>query len=154
MRISALKIILALAVGCSALLMAQGLQRQRWSFGPPDNPLAGYILKNMKPYYLDILLLSDKPEAALPEAERARWMQKHLAYIRSQAEAGKFLLVGPLTEENRIRGIAVIKADSTEEAQQIASGDPLVQAGHLTVEVHPIMLPDLSSIRFEYPAMK
>ena len=145
MRISALKIILALAVGCSALLMAQG---------PPDNPLAGYIPKNMKPYYLDILLLSDKPEAALPEAERAQWMQKHLAYIRSQADAGKFLLLGPLTEENRIRGIAVIKADSTEEAQRIASGDPLVEAGHLTVEVHPIMLQDLSSIRFEYPAVK
>jgi uncharacterized protein YciI len=145
MRIGAFKIFLALAVGCSALLMAQG---------PPDDPLAGYIPKNMKPYYLDILLLNDKPEAALPEAERAQWMQKHLAYIRSQADAGKFLLVGPLTEENRIRGIAVIKADSTEEAQRIASGDPLVEAGHLTVEVHPIMLQDLSPIRFEYSAVK
>jgi uncharacterized protein YciI len=108
----------------------------------------------MKPYYLDILLLSDKPETALPEAERAQWMQKHLTYIRSQAEAGKFLLAGPLTEENRIRGVAVIKADSTEEARRIASGDPLVEAGQLTVEVHPIMLEDLSSIRFEYAAMK
>ena len=145
MRIRAFKIILALAVGCCALLMAQT---------PADNPLAPYIPKNMKPYYLDILLLSDKQEAAIPEGERAQWMQKHLAYIRSQAEAGKFLLVGPLTEENRIRGIAVIKADSAEEARRIATSDPLVQAGRLTAEVHPIMLEDLSSIHFEYPAVK
>ena len=54
--------ILALAVGCSALVMAR---RQ---------PLA----------------------RSLPEAERAQWMQKH-----------QFVLVGPLTEDNRMRGIAV-----------------------------------------------
>jgi len=141
----AFKIILALVVGCSAVLMVQT---------PPDNRLAPYMPKNMKPYYLDILLLSGKQEAAIPEGERAQWMQKHLAYIRSQAEAGKFLLVGPLTEEKRIRGIAVIKADSAEEAQRIAASDPLVEAGRLTVEVHPIMLEDLSSIHFEYPAVK
>ena len=117
---------------------------------PAENPLAPYVPKNMKSYYLDMLLLKDKPDAALPAAERAQWMQKHLAYIRSQMEAGKFVLVGPITEENRLRGIAVIKADSREEAQRIASGDPLVQSGHLVVEVHPIMLGDLSSIRFEY----
>jgi uncharacterized protein YciI len=119
---------------------------------PAENPLAPYIPKNIKPYYLDLLLLKDKPDTALPENERPLWMQKHLAYIRSQVEAGKFVLVGPVTEESRIRGIAVIKADSMEGALQIASGDPLVRSGHLVVEVHPIMLEDLSSIRFEYPA--
>lgn len=110
--------------------------------------------KNMKPYYLDILVTKDSPEASIPDAERMAWMQKHLAYIRSQAEAGKFVLVGPVTEEGRIRGIAVIKADSLEEARRMASSDPLVQAGHLSVEVHPIQLEDLSSIRFDYPPLK
>jgi len=118
---------------------------------PQENPLAPYIPKNMRPYYLDLLMLKDKPDTALPEAERAQWMQRHLAYIRSQVEAGRFVLVGPLTEENRLRGIAIIKADSLETAQRIASGDPLVQSGHLVVEVHPILLEDLSSIRFDYP---
>jgi uncharacterized protein YciI len=70
-------------------------------------------------------------------------MQKHLAYIRSQVEAGTFVLLGPLTEENRMRGIAIIKANTPDEAQRIASGDPLVQSGHLVVEVHPIPLQDL-----------
>jgi len=81
-------------------------------------------------------------------------MQKHLSYIRSQVEAGKFVLVGPILEESRLRGIAVIKADSLEEAQRVASGDPLVQAGRLEVEVHPIMLEDLSGVRFDYPVAK
>jgi len=118
---------------------------------PADDSLAAYIPKNIKPYYLDILMLKDKADIAMPEAEQ---MHKHLAYIRSQVEAGKFALVGPLAEQDRIRGIAIIKADSLEEAQRIANGDPLVQSGHLIVEVHPILLEDLSSVKFDYPAAK
>lgn len=132
----------ALAVG--ATLAAQT---------PAENPLAPYIPRNMKPYYLDMLLLKDETEPEVPEAERAQWMEKHLAYIKSQVAAGKFVLVGPVTEEHRLRGICVIKANSQEEAKRIASGDPLVQSGRLVVEVHPILLEDLSQIRFEYPEM-
>jgi uncharacterized protein YciI len=137
--------VLACALAVAGLLVAQT---------PSENPLAPYIPKNIKPYYLDLLLLKDKPDTALPNEERQQWMLKHLAYIRSQVEAGKFVLVGPITEENRLRGIAVIKADSLDEAQRIASGDPLVQSGHLVVEVHPIMLEDLSAIQFDYPPAK
>lgn len=136
---------LVLTLGVAGVLGAQT---------PVENPLAPYIPKNMKPYYLDILLKSDKAEAAVTPEENAERMQKHLAYIRSQVEAGKFVLVGPLTEDNRVRGIAVIQAASLEEAQRIASGDPAVQSGHLMVEVHPIMLEDLAGVKFEYPAMK
>jgi uncharacterized protein YciI len=119
-----------------------------------ENPLAPYIPKNMKPYYLDLLVKSDKPETPVTPAEDAERMRKHLAYIRSQVEGGKFVLVGPLTEDNRIRGIAVIQAASLEEAQRIASGDPAVQSGHLGVEVHPILLENLEGVRFDYPTSK
>jgi len=64
------------------------------------------------------------------------------------------VLVGPVTAESRLRGIAVIQAASLDEAQQIASGDPLVKSGHLTVEVHPILLEDLSGVKFDYPSLK
>jgi uncharacterized protein YciI len=145
MKLGIRNILLMLTLGVAAVLGAQT---------PVENPLAPYIPKNMKAYYLDLLVKSDKPESAVTPAESAERMQKHLAYIRSQVEAGKFVLVGPLTEDNRIRGIAVIQAASLEEAQRIASGDPAVQSGHIAVEVHPIMLEDLGGVRFDYPALK
>jgi len=121
---------------------------------PVADPLAAYNPKNIKPYYLDLLVKGDKPEAAGAAADDGERMRKHLAYIRNQVEAGKFVLVGPLTEENRIRGIAVIQAGSLEEAQRIASGDPIVQSGHLAVEVHPILLEDLSAVKFDYAPLE
>jgi uncharacterized protein YciI len=138
-------IFLMLTLGVAVVLGAQT---------PMENPLAPYIPKNMKAYYLDLLVKSDKPESAVTPAENAERMQKHLAYIRGQVEAGKFVLVGPLTEDNRIRGMAVIQAASLEEAQRIASGDPSVQSGHMAVEVHPVLLEDLGGVRFDYPALK
>jgi len=142
-RMPVVQILVLTVLAAAALVAAQT---------PADNPLAPYIPKNLKPYFLEMLLLKDKPAAALAEGERTQLMQKHLAYIRSQVEAGKFALVGRLTEENRLRGIVVIKADSLEEAQRLASADPLVQSGQLAVEVHPILLEDLSSVHFDYPA--
>jgi len=139
-------VVLTIALSMVSYLLAQAPGE--------NNPLAPYIPKNIQPYYLDLLLQKGAPVAALPEAERMEWMQKHLAYIRSQVEAGKFVLVGPVTEESRVRGIAIVKAGSLEEAQRIAGGDPLVKAGKLEVEVHPIMLEDLSSVHFEYPSIK
>jgi len=136
------------------LMAALGVAGALGAQTPVENPLAPYIPKNMKPYYLDLLVKSDKPEGAVTPTENAERMQKHLAYIRSQVEAGNFVLVGPLTEDNRIRGIAVIRAASLEQAQRIASGDPAVKAGQLSVEVHAILLEDLAGVKFEYPAMK
>jgi uncharacterized protein YciI len=135
------KLLLLGALGFAALLAAQM---------PMDSSLAPYVPTNMKPYYLD-LLLKDKPETGLPERDRMQGIQKHLAYIREQVERGNIVLVGPLQEENRLRGIAVIKASSLDEAQRIASGDPMVQTGRFTAEVHSILLQDLSSVRFDYP---
>ena len=81
-----------------ALLSFMGVAGLCSAQRPADDSLAAYIPKNIKPYYLDILMLKDKEDTAMPEAER---MQKHLAYIRSQVEAGKFVLVGPLVTQPR-----------------------------------------------------
>jgi len=138
-------LVLGLALSIATYLAAQA---------PAENPLAPYIPKNTKSYYIDLLMKKSPPAAEGPENERMEWMQKHLSYIRSQVEAGKVVLVGPILEESRLRGIAIVKADSLEEAQRFASGDPLVQAGKLEVDVHPIMLEDLSSVKFDYPNLK
>jgi uncharacterized protein YciI len=141
-------------VACVVLTVLLGLAGYLFAQAPAENPLAPYIPKNTKPYYLDLLTLKSAASPGTTEQDKAEWMQKHLAYIRSQVEAGKFVLVGPLMEENRLRGIAIIQANSLEEAQRVANGDPLVQAGRLEAEVHPIMLEDLSSVKFDYPSLK
>ena len=78
-------------------------------------------------------------------------MQEHLAYIREQVEAGKFVVVGPALDQGRIAGMAIINAASIEEARKIAEGDKMVQSGRLVAEIHPVMLVDLSGLRIEYP---
>lgn len=90
---------------------------------------------------------ADQPQT---KDEPDAFMRQHTAYLRSQVEAGKYLLVGPLTDDGQVRGIAVIRAASAEEAREIANGDPAIQSGRMAIEIHPGVLPDLGCVRFEY----
>ena len=116
-----------------------------------NSPEAAYIPNNMKPYFLVLLVDGDKPLDTLGKDERGALSIRHLAFIRAQAEAGTIVLVGPILGQGRIRGMAVMKASSIEEATKIEQGDPMIQRGFAKSEIHPIMLEDLSGIKFEYP---
>lgn len=106
--------------------------------------------KGMKNYFLAFLVKGEKRDVRRAKEELEQLQRQHLAYIRSQADAGKYVLAGPLLDEDRIRGILVINAESAESAQAIANGDPAVKAGRLAVEIHPIMLGDLACVLTEY----
>ena len=116
---------------------------------PGEFPQGANIPKNMKPYFL---CLEEKGEKWAPIQFADPAMQEHLAYIREQVEAGKYLVVGPTLDQGRIRGMAIINAATLEEAKKIVNGDKLVQSGQLTAEIHPVMLVDLSSAHMDYPA--
>jgi uncharacterized protein YciI len=131
-----------------ALLFAGTLAGQT----PPPPPGLN-IPQNMKPYFIGFLVKGDKWTPVRTDEDLKPLMQKHLAYLRAQVEAGKYLLDGPLLDDDRIRGIAVINAASAEEARRIMSGDPMVQTGRLAVEVHPGMLPDISAVHFDYKSL-
>ncbi len=128
------------------LLLAGALAAQTPS-QPQQNP---NIPKGMKQYFFGFLVKGEGWAQTPPKEELDRLMQQHLAYIRSQAEAGKYLLAGPFLDNDRIRGIVVINAVSAEEARSIASGDPMVQSGRMAVEIHPAMLADVSCVLVEY----
>jgi uncharacterized protein YciI len=145
MKTSTGYIVVALALGIAAILAAQTQEA---------NPLAPYIPKNMKTYYLILLVKGDKSREGLSQAENTALMQKHLAHLRTQVEAGKFLVVGPLLDDDRIRGMALAQAANAEEAAQMERGDALVDGGWLKTEVHPVLLQDLSSVKAEYPGQK
>jgi uncharacterized protein YciI len=116
---------------------------------PGEFPQGANIPKNMRPYFLCLL---ERGEKWTPVQFADPAMQEHLAYIREQVEAGKFVVVGPALDQGRIGGVAIINATSIEEAQRIANADKMVQSGHLVAEIHPVMLADLSALHIEYPA--
>jgi uncharacterized protein YciI len=116
---------------------------------PGEFPQGVNLPKNMKPYFLCLL---EKGEKWTPVQFADPAMQEHLAYIREQVEAGKYVVVGPALDQGRIGGMAIISAASMEEAQKIVNADKMVQSGHLTAEIHPVMLADLSALHIEYPA--
>ena len=108
------------------------------------------IPKGMKQYFIGFLVRGAKYKPDISEEEHQKLLQQHLAYIRSEAEAGKYKLAGPFLDEGNIAGILVIDVPTAEQAKQIVNGDPMVQAGRLAMEIHPAMMADLSCVLFEY----
>jgi uncharacterized protein YciI len=115
---------------------------------PAQMPQSANIPKNMKQYFLCLLTKGDK---WVPMQFADPVMQDHLAFIRDQIEAGKFVVAGPVVDQGRLGGMAIISTSSLEEAIKIVNSDKLMQSGRLAAEIHPVMLADLSSLRVEYP---
>lgn len=80
-----------------------------------------------------------------PTTPRDQWtvtLDQHLIWMKQQHQAGKILFSGPTTD--RKYGVYVIRAESKQEAEQIAASDPYTAAGFcafelLEWEVHQIM---------------
>jgi len=108
------------------------------------------IPKNLKPYFIALYVKGAKADAPQSKEERDEFLRQHTAYLRSQVEAGKYLLVGPFTDGGQMRGVAVINAASAEEARALAEADPAVKSGRMAIEVHPGLLPDVGCVHVEY----
>jgi uncharacterized protein YciI len=85
----------------------------------------------LTPYYLT--LLKTNPDYVPPEDDPKELLHQHLAYGRSLFEAGKMLMSGPTAapEGELLEGIYIMRAESLEEAKELANGDPAVQANAL-----------------------
>jgi uncharacterized protein YciI len=101
-------------------------------FGKPSSP--------PQPDRLFFGFLVNGPNRAQDAATATQLQQEHLAYMDKQAAAGRLVLAGPIaTREGTRRGVIAYRAASLEEAVAFASGDPMVKAGRLAVELHPWM---------------
>lgn len=107
------------------------------------------IPKGLKQYFVGFLMRTAKTDSVSKEEQRQQ-LRQHLAYIRSQVEAGKYRLVGPFQDNGTIAGILIIDAPTIEEAKEIIGKDPLVLNGRAALEVHPAMLADLSCVQVQY----
>lgn len=64
---------------------------------------------------------------------------EHVNYMFSFAESGKLVIGGPFLDDSG--GMMVLRAESMEEAEQIANADPSVQSGLLKVHVKEWFVP-------------
>jgi len=89
----------------------------------------------MKQYFLCMLKTGptrDQNKEAVEEIQAA-----HMAHLDKLAGEGKICMVGPMGDNGELRGIAIYNVTSLAEAVRLANEDPAVQAGRLTVELHP-----------------
>jgi uncharacterized protein YciI len=115
------------------------------------------VPKNLKPYFLGLLRRGPRwNEMEGPEA--AELLSRHLAYLREQSEAGRYIAAGPVLErsefadQSEFAGVLLIAAESQQGALALAQNDPGVRAGRLAVEVLPVLLPALDGVRAVYPS--
>lgn len=119
----------ALSVLAAALLVAAlptTAAAERAAAGPPAE-LESYQLVLLKRPARP----TDHPEEKLAEIQRA-----HLAHLTRLGEEGKIVIAGPFSdqEDESLRGLALYRVGSLEEARRLAEADPAVQAGRLEVE--------------------
>ncbi len=111
-------------------------------------PTGPDIPDNMKQYFVVFLVGAEKSPPKEPDPAV---LKAHLATVRANIQAGKYILAGPFIDHQRIDGMFIVNAASRDEALQLVSADPIVKAGLAKVEMHPAMLPDLSSLKVTYP---
>ena len=110
-------------------------------------PMRPYVPTNLRGYFIVFLMAPAQRRPISLEL-----FARHEAYIRRQFEAGAFHVAGPLTDNGAISGLFIASAPTREAALALVAGDPIVPEGGFTMEAHPALFPDLSSVRPEYPA--
>lgn len=89
----------------------------------------------MKTYVMAFLKAG--PSRSQDDDEAARLQRAHLDNIERLSREGKLVLAGPFMDDGDFRGIYVFDVDTVEEAEALTATDPAIQAGRLTMELHP-----------------
>ena len=119
-----------------------------WAAEKAKLPPMKDVPKDMRVYYACFLVAGPKFAPDSPDHTALR--AKHLAFIRKMVSEKKLRLAGPFAEEGKLFGISIVDAPSAEEARALVEQDPAMQAGFFAHEIHPVMLPNLESLRVRY----
>lgn len=78
---------------------------------------------------------AERPE--YPQEKLQEIQAGHLAHLGRMAREGHLVAAGPFgdQEDERLRGLALYRVGSVEEARRLAEADPAVAAGRLEVEI-------------------
>jgi uncharacterized protein YciI len=121
---------LAIQIGLILLLLIPGTQRAV----PQQKTEAEFKLVEFQ------MALYKRPPENDPNSAKAApqaLKEQHVAYVMSLLESGKAVIAGPLAEDGEIRGVAIFKTKTADEAKSLVDADPMVKAGYMTVEMHP-----------------
>jgi uncharacterized protein YciI len=133
-------------------------EAKAWAEGDPA-VAAGHLIAEMHPWWSEDVMRKPAAPIKLETAylgfltRGAKWtpeqtpateeLQKaHLANIKRLAALKKLVVAGPFGDDGNLRGIFVFRVTSLDEAKQLAATDPAVQAGRLTIDLHPWMVPE------------
>ena len=86
--------------------------------------------------YVMAFLKSGPNRSGSPE-ERMKLQEAHMANIDRMAAAGQLVLAGPFLDNTDIRGIYIFNVADTAVAREWTATDPAIEAGSLTMELHP-----------------
>src|SRR5258708_36619113 len=89
---------------------------------PGEFPQGANIPKNLKPYFLCLL---EKSEKWTPVQFADPAMQEHLAYIREEVEAGKYVVVGPVLDQGPVGGVGDNQGLSKGEGEEDCNNEKM-----------------------------
>ena len=89
----------------------------------------------MKPYVM--AFLKRGPNRSQDSVTAAALQKAHMDNIVRMAKEGKLVMAGPFMDDGDVRGIYVFDVRTVEEARQLTATDPAIQAGRLSMDLHP-----------------
>jgi uncharacterized protein YciI len=107
------------------------------------------VPRDIQPYCIG-LLRKGKRWNDTQGAEAADLIGRHLAFLREQVEAGRYVVAGPILEDESLTGMIIIAAKTVQEATAIAAEDPAVKTGRLAVEVYAAFLPSFQGFKVRF----
>lgn len=89
----------------------------------------------MQQYFIAFLNKGENRSQSKAEADSLQKL--HLAHLGRMYEEGFADISGPFGSDGKTRGITIYNVPTLQMADSLANLDPMVQAGRLSIEVHP-----------------
>ena len=144
--------------GLYVLRAKSAVEAREWTDADPAVK-AGYFSAEMHPWWSEEVMKKPGSPIKMTTAyigflsRGSKWtpektpqteeLQKaHMANIHKLAETKKLVVAGPFGDNGQLRGIFVFRVASLKEAKELAATDPAVQAGRLSIDMHPWQVPE------------